>query len=486
MAKREVDMLKGSIFKGLLTITVPIMLMNVLQSIYNIVDMSMLKTNSPDGLSAGAVGVSSTLISLITGLLIGISSGTTVVVARFIGKGDEEKVHRSIGTAILFSILGGVFLMLIGILFAPLFMKMLKCPDELLKNATLYFRLYFLGVPMLMVYNFSASILRASGDSRRPMYYSLLGGGLKVLLTFVFVVLFKLDVLGVSVATIISWGVMCFLTIFTLIKNKGVVKLKRDKIRFYSEELKDILFIGVPTGAQQALYSVANVIITIAVNEYGLEYASKFPEALRETYAAYPSTGISIANTFDGLMYQLVMAPTYAVMPYVSQNVGNRNMKRAMEAVWKGMLITVAVGAVFGSLSAIFAVQLSSLMSDVPEVLEFSRQKMVIISSTYFIMSINEILGVALKGMKRPIVPMVCTMIFMCGIRFPWVYLVFPHLKTLTFLYLIWPIGWVTSGITLCFFFFPTVKKLKRQFKAELETEQKEKEAKKVEFFYER
>ena len=469
MAKREVDMLKGSIFKGLLTITVPIMLMNVLQSVYNIVDMLMLKTNSPDGLSAGAVGVSGTLISLITGLLIGISSGTTVVVARFIGKGDEEKVHRSIGTAILFSILGGVFLMLIGILFAPLFMKILKCPDELLKKATLYFRLYFLGVPMLMVYNFSAAILRAAGDSKRPMYYSLLGGGIKILLTFVFVVVLKLDVLGVSVTTVISWGVMCFLTTFALIKNQGIVKLKRDKIRFYSQELKDILFIGVPTGAQQALYSVANVIIAIAVNELG----------------SNASTGISIANTFDGLMYQLVMAPTYAVMPYVSQNVGNRNMKRAMEAVWKGMLITLAVGVVFGSLSAIFAVPLSSLMSNNPEVLEFSRQKMVIISSTYFIMSINEILGVALKGMKRPIVPMVCTMIFMCAIRFPWVYLVFPLLKNLTFLYLIWPIGWVSSAIVLCFFFFPTVKKLKRQFKAELEAEQKQKEQK-VEFFYER
>ncbi len=461
MAKTEVNMLKGSILKGLLVITVPIMLMNVLQSIYNIVDMSMLKTNSPDGLSAGAVGVSSTLISLITGLLIGISSGTTVVVARFIGKGDEEKVHRSIGTAILFSIIGGIVLLLIGVIFAPLFMEMLNCADSLMENAVLYFRMYFLGVPMLMVYNFSAAILRAAGDSKRPMYYSLLGGGIKVLLTFIFVVVFKLDVLGVSIATIISWAIMCFLCVLALIRNKGVVKLKRDKIRFYAQELKDILFIGVPTGAQQALYSVANVIITTAVNSFG-EYAT---------------TGISIANTFDGLMYQLVMAPTYAVMPYVSQNVGNRNMKRALEAVWKGMLITLTVGAVFGSLSAIFAVPLSSLMSNNPEVLEFSRQKMVIISSTYFLTAINEILGVALKGMKRPIVPMVCTMIFMCAIRFPWVYLVFPLVKSLTFLYLIWPIGWVSSAIVLCFFFFPTVKKLKRQFKAELEAEQKQKEA---------
>jgi putative MATE family efflux protein len=297
-----------------------------------------------------------------------------------------------------------------------------------------------------MVYNFSAAILRAAGDSRRPMYYSLLGGGIKVLLTFIFVVVLKLDVLGVSIATIISWAVMCFLTLLALIRNQGVVKLKRDKIRFYAEELKDILFIGVPTGAQQALYSVANVIITTTVNTFG-EYAT---------------TGISIANTFDGLMYQLVMAPSYAVMPYVSQNVGNRNMKRAMEAVWKGMLITLTVGVVFGSLSAIFAVPLSSLMSDNPEVLEFSRQKMVIISSTYFLCGVQDVFGATLRGMGKPIIPTITSLIFLCGIRFPWVFLIFPLYPNLTFLYLIWPIGWVSSIITLFVAFTISFKKFKR------------------------
>ena len=140
------------------------------------------------------------------------------------------------------------------------------------------------------------------------------------------------------------------------------------------------------------------------------------------------------------------------------------------------MLITLSFGVVLGSLSAIFSNELSSLMSDNPQVLEYSRQKMVIVSSTYFLTAINEILGVALKGMKRPIVPMVCTMIFMCAIRFPWVYFVFPHFNSLTFLYLIWPIGWVSSAIVLCFFFFPTVRKLKRQFKMELEQEKLESE----------
>lgn len=460
MAKRDVNMLSGSVFKGLLTIALPIMLMNVLQSIYNIIDMSILKLNDAEGLSAGAVGVSSTLISLITGLLIGVSSGTTVVVARFIGKGDNERVEKSIGTGIAFSIIGGFVLMIIGLTCAELFMKMLNCSEVLLKSATLYFRLYFLGVPLLMVYNFSAGILRASGDSKRPMYFALVSGALKVVLTFIAVAIFNLGVLGVGIATIISWALMFSLAIRALLKNNGAVKLKLNRIKIYTSELKEILFIGIPTGMQQALYSVANVIITSTVNTFG-EYAT---------------SGVAIANTFDGLMYQIVMAPTYAVLPYVSQNVGNKNMKRALESVWKGMVITMSFGIVLGSLSAIFSNELSSIMSNNPEVLEYSRQKMVIISSTYFLTAINEILGVALKGMKRPIVPMICTMIFMCAIRFPWVYLVFPHFNSLTYLYLIWPIGWVSSAIVLCFFFFPTVRKLKRQFKMELEQEKLESE----------
>lgn len=448
MAKREVNMLSGSIFRGLLTITLPIMVMNVLQSLYNIIDMTMLKTGNADGMSAGAVGVSGSLISTITGLLIGISAGNTVVIARAIGRGDRERVQRSIGTSILFATLGGAFLSVVGIAMAPLFMRMLNCPEVLMAPAVLYFRLYFLGVPLLMVYNFGAGILRAAGDTRRTMVYSMTGGAIKVLLTLLFVVILGLDVLGVGLATIASWGYMCFMVLRAIAKNESTVALKTQHLRLYGSELREMLFIGVPTGAQQALYSVANVIIMAAVNTFG-------PLA---------TTGISIANTFDGLIYQLVMAPTYAVMPYVSQNVGNKNMKRAMGAVGRGMLITLAVGGVFGSLSAIFSTQLGSLMSSDPEVLEFARQKMVLISSMYFLCAINETLGVSLKGMRRPIVPMVCTMIFMCAIRFPWVYFVFPHVPSLTFLYLIWPIGWVASGLTLCCFFFPTVRRLRREF----------------------
>lgn len=442
-------MLSGSIVKGLLTIAIPIMIMNVMQSLFNIIDMRVLKLYAlnPDE-TVGAVGVSGSLISLVTGLVVGCSSGANVVIARYIGQGNKDRVERAIGTSLLVALSGGLLLLGVGMIFAEIFLGWMNCPEKILPDASLYFRLYFAGAPILMLYNFCASILRSTGDSRRPMIYLTLGGVLKVLFNFIFVAGFEMDVDGVAYATIISWMFSAALAFRAVAKNNSIARLNFKKLRFYKQELKEILTIGIPAGLQQALYSIANVIIVSTVNTYG-EYAT---------------TGLSIANTFDGILYQIVVAPSLAVMPYVSQNVGHGNLKRAKQSVAKGVMITVALGASFGALSAIFSAQLSSIMSSTPEVIKFSQQKMVIISSTYFICGINEILGAALRGLKRPLIPMISTMITMCAFRFAWVYLVFTPLRDnlsdpLTFLYLIWPIGWVSSITALLFFLLRTFKR---------------------------
>lgn len=453
--KRDVNMLSGPIVKGLLVIALPIMVMNVVQSLFNIVDMTVLKSYESD-VTVGAVGTCSTLISTITGLMIGISSGANVIIAKHIGAGNKERVERAVGTAVLVAVSGGLLLCLIGVAFAEVFLGWVNCPASLLADAALYFRLYFVGVPILLLYNFCAAILRSTGDSRRPMLFLMLGGALKIVFNFIFVAFCDMGVAGVAVATIVSWTTSCGLGFVTLVKNNSIAKINFKKLRFYAQELREMLRIGVPAGMQQALYSVANVIIASTVNTYG-EYAT---------------TGISIANNFDGIMYQIVVAPSLALMSYVSQNIGNKNIKRAVKSILRCALITVTFGIVFGSLSAIFSGHLSSIMTDNPEIIRYSRQKMMLISSTYFICGINEILGASLRGMGRPVVAMVSTMIFMCAIRFVWVYLVFTPLQDslaspLTFLYLIWPLGWTLSiGMQLCFF-FPTIKKLKKKFSQE-------------------
>ena len=445
MRRKDVNMLEGSIIKGILTIAIPVMIMNVATSLFNIIDMTVLKTF---GGAVGAVGVCGTLISLITGLVIGVSSGSNVIIARYIGRKDSASVDRAINTAMAFSIVAGIALAIIGVVGAPLFLTWNNCPDALLADATLYFRLYFAGVPILMVYNFCASILRSSGDSRRPMIFLIIGGIVKVLSNLVFAGVFHLGVKGVAFATILSWCVFTTLGLTALTHNEGVVNLAIRNIRFYKREMGQILHIGIPAGMQQALYSVANVIITATVNTLG-------PTA---------TTGMSIANNFDGILYQISVATSLAIMPYVSQNIGAGNLKRAIRSIWEGILVTIALGGFFGMLSATFSRQLSGIMTTDPEAIKYSMQKMVLISSTYFICGINEILGAALRSMGKPLASTISTMVWMCAFRFVWVYLIYPLFpKNLTYLYLVWPVGWVMSGLTLLCVLIPTIKKLKEK-----------------------
>ena len=449
MFKKNVNMLSGSIVKGLLTIAFPIMIMNVLQSLFNIVDMSVLKTyDTTNGMAVGAVGACSTLITLITNLVIGIATGANVVVAKHLGRRDTFHAEKAAGTAIAFSIAAGLALTVIGIFGAEYFLTWMNCSPELMENGSvLYFRLYFAGVPVLMVYNFCAAILRSSGNSGQIMTISLTGSVVKLAFTYLFVAVFGWGIPGVSAATIISWCVYLGMGLYALTRKDSAVRLKWQNIRFSHQELKTTLHIGIPTGLQMGLYSIANVIIATAVNVEGTA----------------ATTGVSIANNFDGVLYNISHSASLAVLPYVSQNIGAGNVKRATESVWKGIIITAGIGGSLGSLSACFAEPLSGIMSNNSEEIAYSCQKMVLISSTYFICGINDVFTAALRGMGRPIVPTITTLIFMCAFRFFWVYVVYyPLMKgNLTFLYLVWPIGWIACIIVALFVFFPRVKYLK-------------------------
>ena len=445
MRKNNVDMLSGSITKGLLALTMPIMIMNVMQSLFNIIDMTVLKVFSDDS-AVGAVGSSGMLITLCTSLLIGVSAGANVVVAKRIGMGNKDRVNKATMTAIAFSVVGGIILMIIGAIFAETFLKMTNCPDSLLPKATIYFRIYFYGIPLLMLYNFCAAILRAAGDTKRPMYFLILGGIIKVAFTVLFVTLFDMDVEGVAIATNISSFAISALAFRALMKNEEIhIDLK--KIKFHASELKEMLFIGIPSGLQTAMYSLANVIITATVNKFGADAA----------------TGVSIANQFDGLMYQIIYAPSLAAIPYIAQNIGAGNINRVKKTVTRSVLITATFGLTFGSLSAIYSAELSSIMSTTPAVIKYSQQKMILVSSTYFLSGINEIMGGVLKGMGKPIIPAVATFVFMCLLRFVWVYGVFPLCPNLTFLFLVWPIGWISSIVTLLIVYFPAISKLQTE-----------------------
>jgi len=472
MRRKDINMLEGSIVKGLLAMAIPIMIANVIQSMYNIVDMRVLKQFDPgDGLAIGAVSACGTLTNLITALVIGISTGSNVIVARYIGRKDPESRDRAIHTALAFSIAAGLLLTLIGIIGAPYFLVWTNCDPELLPGAILYFRMYFAGVVVLFLHNFCASFLRATGDSRRLMSTSLTGGAVKVAGTFLFVGGFKMGILGVSLATLVSWFVYVALDLRVLLpKNRAAVRIRPRDIRFHKKEMKEILHVGIPAGLQQALYSVANVIIVSTVNTFGKE----------------ATTGLGIANQYDNILYQICTAVTLSVMPYVSQNIGAGNVTRAKQAMLRGFFVTATIAGTLGTISAICSRQLAGFMSSNPQVIEYAHQKMVIISCTYFLCGTDRIIGQSLRAMGKPMAATVSTMVWMCAFRFFWVYVVYyqlipsynahllqinaylpftlpPISQNLTSLYLVWPIGWLLSICTLLCIFFPTVKKLSKK-----------------------
>ena len=450
MRKRDVNMLEGSIVKGILAIAIPIMVMNVLSSLFNLIDTRMLKTYN-DEYAAGAVSASGSLITFISNLVVGIATGANVAVAKHIGRKEIKDAEKAAGTAIAFALAASLVLMVIGVSLADPFLTMMKCDSELKTTyrGVMYFRLYFVGIPMLMLYNFCSAILRSTGNSRRIMTIAIVAGAVKVGVTYLFVGQWRLGVLGASYANFVAWAVYLGMGIWSLTQKSTTVKLRLKYIRFDKNELKPILRVGIPSALQMGMYSVANVIISSTVNEVGKQ----------------ATTGIGIANIYDGVLYNICHATSLAVLPYVSQNIGAGNVKRAEQSVWRGALVTICIGVFFGSLSAIFSRQLASFMADSEEIIWFARQKMIIISSTYFICGINDIICAAMRGLGKPTIPTVVSLFSLCGLRFAWVFFVYPLMpgNNLTFLYLVWPIGWLLSIFVLLPFYFNRIKKLKAE-----------------------
>ena len=445
MKTKNIDMLSGSITKGLLALMLPIVIMNAVQNIFGIVDMMVLG-NFVGDTAVGAVGACTMLINLCSSLLIGIAAGANIVIAKHLGEQNSPRTEKAVGTAMILAIAGSIILAAIGILFAKPLLQLTKCPGALLDDAALYFRLYFLGVPFLMLYNFAAAILRAIGDTKRPMYFLLLASGIKMLLNFLFIRVFNMNVDGAGCATILANGVACSLCIIAL--RRSMLDFRFRKMQFDTQEMHDILHLGIPTGLQNACYALANVAIITAVNGFGKD----------------ATTGISIANQIDGVLYYICCCPALAASPYIAQNVGARNIDRVRKALVRSVGITAILGGALGIVFAVLSGELSSLMTNSEAVIRFSSEKMIVACTTYFICGINEVLSGALRSLCKPVVPAISTLVFLCLLRFVWVYAIFPLYQNISFLYLVWPIGWVASCILLLAVYFPTISKLQKQY----------------------
>lgn len=436
--KYEMDMCSGSILKKMLMFTLPLMLSSILQLLFNAADIVVVGRFAGDN-SLAAVGSTTALINLLTNLFVGLSIGANVTAARNYGGKREDALSRTVHTAVTISIISGVILTVIGVVGTKEMLRLMSTPDEIIDLAADYLRIYFAGITATTIYNFGSALLRAIGDTKRPLYYLLAAGAVNVVLNLLFVIVFKMDVSGVALATIISESLSAFLVIRCLMRETGAIKLELKKLRVHKAELISIIRIGLPAGFQGIVFALSNVVIQSSVNLFGNIVVA----------------GNSAAANIEGFVYMAMNSFYQATLSFMSQNFGAGQYKRLNKILACGELCVVAVGLVLGNAAVLFGNQLLSIYSDSPEVIAAGMVRLHYISKVYFLCGIMDVLVGALRGIGYSVLPMVVSLLGACGLRLLWIATVFqiPQFHKVEVVYLSYAITWIiTAGVHfLCY-----------------------------------
>ena len=444
----EMDMCSGPLLKKMFIYAIPIMFSGVLQLLFNAADIVVVGRFAGDN-SLAAVGATSSVIHLLTNLFIGLSVGANVLVAQYYGAKDDRAVHDTIHTSMLLSLICGVLLTVIGLAAAKPILVLMQAPDQVLELAVLYMRIYFLGMTSTMVYNFGAAIMRAVGDTKRPLYYLLLAGVINVILNLFFVIALKMDVAGVALATAISQTVSAALVVRCLMKNRGVMKLMLKELCLKKYIFKEILRIGLPSGATGVIFSLSNVVIQSAINSFG------------EIVIA----GNSAAYNIEGFVFTAVNAFYQAVISFISQNFGARKYDRIPKILGIGIFYSVVSSVILCGLSLLFGRQLLGIYSVNPQVIDEGYYRLFFLLGTYVVASMMDAFSGALRGMGYSMMPMLISLIGVCGIRLVWIATVFqiPQYHTLSSIYFCYPMTWVITTIAMGIGFFWAKKQLTKK-----------------------
>lgn len=433
----EIDMCNGPIFKKVVLFAFPLMLSGILQLLYNAADIIVVgQFSSSDAMAA--VGSTSSLINLLTNVFIGLSIGVSVLISKFYGAGQQKDIFETVHTAIGLSLICGILVGILGFIFAGTMLEWMDSPENVLPKATLYMEIYFLGMPAFMVYNFGSAALRAVGDTRRPLYYLTISGIINILLNLLFVIVFNLSVMGVALATIISQYISASLIIWCLVKTDGACRLSLKHIRIHFRKLGAILRIGLPAGIQSSLFSISNVLIQSSVNSFG------------STVMA----GNTAAASLEGFVYTAMNSMSQASLSFTGQNFGAGQLKRIKRIAGICLASVSVVGLILGMAFYLLGTPLSRIYSPDQAVIDVSLIRLEIICTTYFLCGIMEVLVGLLRGMGQSLLPTTVSLLGACAFRVLWIYTVFAADKTLTTLYISYPISWLlTSFIHLvCFF----------------------------------
>lgn len=414
----------------MLLFAIPLMCSSILQLLFNAADIVVVGRFAGDNALA-AVGSNTSLINLLTNVFVGLSIGTNVLTAQYYGAKKDRDLKETVHTSMLLSICSGIILTVIGIAAAEGLLELMQAPKEVIGLAVVYLRIYFLGMTSTMVYNFGSAILRAVGDTQRPLYYLLGAGIINVILNLFFVIICHMGVAGVAAATAISQTISALLVVRCLIKEQGGIHLELRELKISYEKLVRIIKIGLPAGFQGMVFSLSNVVIQSAVNSFG----------------AVAVAGNSAASNIEGFVYMAMNAFYQATISFTSQNYGAKEYRRIYKILFAGELYVIITGIVLGNLALFFGNSLLGIYSSSPEVIAAGLERMKIICALYALCGIMDVLVGALRGIGYSVIPMIVSLVGACGLRLLWIATVFqiPEYHSLKTVYLSYPITWTIT-----------------------------------------
>ena len=425
-------MCNGTIMDKLISFSLPLMLSGILQLMFNAVDIIVVGRFSGSQALA-AVGSTTALINVFTNLFIGISLGANVLAARFYAAGKDREMSDTVHTAVTLALVSGIVMAFVGLIFSRWALELMGTPDDVIGQSALYMKIYFLGMPFFMLYNYGAAILRAVGDTKRPLIFLVISGVVNAVLNLILVIMFHMDVAGVAIATVISQLISCILVLRCLRTSKTSYQLHFGKLRINTVYLKQIFQVGIPAGIQSTVINLSNALLQSSVNSFG----------------STAMAGYTAANNIFGFLYVAVNSVTQACMSFTSQNYGVHKFKRMDKVLVDCLIISVGCGAYF------FGSEILKIYTADPEVIRCGLEILSYTTVPYFLCGIMDLFPGALRGMGHSGVPMILSVIGTVGTRIVWIFGIFPHHRSLAVLFISYPASWMLTIImqVICFYF---------------------------------
>lgn len=444
----RMDMTEGPLITKIIKFTIPVMLSGILQLLFNTADVIVVGRFTGKTALA-AVGSTGSLINLLVSLFMGLSIGTNVLVARYQGAKDDKSVSETVHTSIALGIVGGLILLIVGVVATRSLLEMMATPDDVIDQSTLYMRILFFGMPLNLILNFGAAILRAIGDTKRPLYYLTIAGVINLFLNIVLVTVFSLGVAGVAIATVISEGVSCVLILLCLKHETGAIRLYFNRIKINPSKCVDIMKIGLPAGLQGCIFSISNVLIQSSVNSFG------------STVMA----GNTAASNIEGFVYVSMNSLYQTCISFTSQNFGAGKFKRIKMVLINCLVIVAITGLVLGNSAYFFGKFLLSAYNNEAEVISYGLIRLSIISTMYFLCGLMDVMVGAMRGIGYSILPMIVSLVGACGLRIVWIYTVFVKFRTLDILFISYPVTWTITFLSHLVCYYIVTRKYKDKFR---------------------